>query len=126
MSAVRLRSLLKRSNESVFVVEIGANDGLSLGDVIPNLKYDLRTSNILLEPQPHVFKRLRENYNFSDFKVRQSAFSVLHGTTETYMPIFKTRADMYRCSPQLGGYKRMDSGKISISYHFPCCVICIS
>lgn len=95
-----VKALLEQVDK-FFILQVGANDGVSHGDVVYPLSADKRTCGVLMEPQPRVFKKLTENYSTRSnrFKLINSALSTPDSKEMTgtiYAPINdKTKKGCY-------------------------------
>jgi len=73
------------AEENFFVVQIGANDGVSQGDVVfPIAKYE-NVKGVLMEPQPNVYERLRHNYKFAEERISVVNAALGHKSSATDM-----------------------------------------
>jgi len=80
-------SSFSRRTQNFFFIQIGAHDGRK-DDPIYELVQRNRWSGILVEPQPDVFQRLKENYaGFSGLAFEQAAI-VAEGTC---MPLYRVK-----------------------------------
>ena len=71
-----------RQNQDVFLIQIGANDG---NDNIRRLVQKYHWQGVLVEPQPHVFKRLVDNYaGEPQLSFENSAIAQRDGTITLY------------------------------------------
>jgi len=77
----------KFSNEKVFLIQIGANDGVMADPVNSFIKNNSNVSALLIEPQKEVFKILQENY--SDFLNRVSFLNVAITETDSQVKLYK-------------------------------------
>lgn len=77
----------KFGNEEVFLIQIGANDGVMADPVNSFIKNNSNVSALLIEPQKEVFKILQENY--SDFLNRVSFLNVAITETDSQVKLYK-------------------------------------
>jgi FkbM family methyltransferase len=80
-----LRAFAERYPRAVFV-EIGSNDGLQHDHLRPFI-LSCDWSGVMVEPQPHVFARLEENYaNVSRVALENAAIAGRDGSVPFYYP----------------------------------------
>lgn len=77
----------KFGNEKVFLVQIGANDGVMADPVNGFIKNNNNVSALLIEPQKEVFKVLQENY--SDILDRVSFLNVAITKSDSQVKLYK-------------------------------------
>ena len=76
--------LANRRGRDVFFLQVGANDGL-MDDPIHFLVRKYGWGGVLLEPDPQLFKRLKENYSGVDGPILvNAALSPINGKTTFY------------------------------------------
>lgn len=74
-----------RYHKKIFVLKIGANDGLENDPIADFLMLDSRYTGVLVEPVPHYAKCLSKNYkNTGRFRIEQVAIAAISGTTNIY------------------------------------------
>lgn len=74
-----------RREKEIFVLKIGANDGVESDPIADYLLHDIRYRGILVEPIPHYARLLSENYQGTGrFKIEQVAISAVAGTFKMY------------------------------------------
>ena len=85
--------LIRRSSGEFFVIQVGANDGVH-ADPINKYIINFNWSGVLIEPQPEIFERLKENY-----KTKKNIFFENSAVTDK-----SGYGDMYkRLSPEKSG-----------------------
>jgi len=101
-----LRLLNARNNGDVAYLHIGANDGITL-DPVADTARQCGWSGILVEPVPHVFSKLAENYQgYPQTKVVNCAVGAERGTVEFF--VFDAEIEKYGIlhSEQLGSMRK--------------------
>jgi FkbM family methyltransferase len=74
-----------RDESDIFVLKIGANDGVTNDPISDYLLSDSRYHGVLVEPVPHYARLLAENFALtSRFSIEQVAVSQSSGETEIY------------------------------------------
>lgn len=77
----------KFGSEEVFLIQIGANDGVMADPVNSFIKNNNNVSALLIEPQKEVFKILQENY--SDVLDRVSFLNVAIAESDSQVKLYK-------------------------------------
>ncbi|MEO6741103.1 MAG: FkbM family methyltransferase [Chthoniobacteraceae bacterium] len=79
-----VHDLMVRRGRSLTFVQIGANDGL-IGDPIRRFILEFGWKGVLVEPQPEVFERLRNNYAGSNqLQFERCAIAATNGSAKFY------------------------------------------
>src|SRR5215471_5595783 len=87
--AIRRHAAAGASPDTFQVIQIGAYDGIALDPVRP-LLIQAKLPGLLVEPQPDVFQRLRQNYHgYSNVVLEQVAIS----SREGLLPLYRFRTD---------------------------------
>lgn len=77
----------KFGNEEVFLIQIGANDGVMADPINSFIKNSSNVSALLIEPQKETFKDLQKNY--SEFLDRVSFLNVAITETDSQVKLYK-------------------------------------
>lgn len=110
MDPARLLQKILRKKKNLFVLQIGSNDGMSDDPIFSMLKQQDSWRALLVEPVPHLFERLKQNYagnnrlQFANVAVAEksttSLFYYLDGSVKLSIP------DLPKWSDQLGSFEK--------------------